>query len=130
MTFPTIVESNVASTEEIRKLYARCVSLWGIHAQEDMVKEECAELITAISHFQRGRVDQEKVLGEIIDVLFTVGELVYIHGFEQHEMKHAMDYKISRTIERAEKSEKRLAEQTKFKGELNEQSEKAGNRSI
>jgi NTP pyrophosphatase (non-canonical NTP hydrolase) len=116
MKFPNVVESKTATSEDIRKLYARCLAMWGVNAQENMLKEECAELIVAISHFDRGRNGQDEVLEELCDVLFMIGEILYLYGFTREEMLRAMDEKITRTFDRVAESEKKLAETSAFKG--------------
>ena len=115
MTFPIVVESNVVTPDELRKLYARCIAAWGVRLQEDMAKEECAELIVEISHAQRGRSSEENIIEEVADVLFTVGQLIYMYGFTADELKEAVDVKVVRTSELLQKFEHNLAEQTKFK---------------
>lgn len=115
MTSEVVVQSDILTPTEMRQLYARCVSLWGIRDQEDMLTEECGELIVAINHHRRGRVLPSRVLEEIADVLFMVGEVMYIHGFTTQDLKLMVDTKILTTTDRVIASEKKLSEQSKFR---------------
>jgi phosphoribosyl-ATP pyrophosphohydrolase len=96
MIVPPLIGNNDQSSEELRRLYATCVSNWGIRDQQDMAQEECGELIVAINHERRGRVPSEKVLEEIADVIFMCDELMYIYGFEDAELARALRTKIDR----------------------------------
>ena len=105
MLVTPILEHNIEASTELRSLYARCISAWGIRDQEDMTQEECGELIVAINHHRRYRVPPEKILEEIADVLFMCDEEMYIHGFTHDELKRALKEKIARTKERVAKHE-------------------------
>ena len=48
---------------------------WGLDSQLDQTIEECAELIIAIRHFRRGRVQWHVVAEELADVSLCVSEL-------------------------------------------------------
>lgn len=48
---------------------------WGIDKQVDILTEECAELIQALSHFKRGRCKLQHVAEEIADVELTMGSV-------------------------------------------------------
>ncbi|MEE0816119.1 MAG: hypothetical protein U0M13_10705 [Desulfovibrio fairfieldensis] len=54
---------------EFRKVCEAAVKKWGLDAQLLQTQEEAAELIVAISHFRRGRVNSKKeVLEELADM--------------------------------------------------------------
>jgi NTP pyrophosphatase (non-canonical NTP hydrolase) len=99
MIVAPLIEDNDHSSEELRRLYARCVSAWGIRDQEDMVQEECGELIVEINHLRRNRADPEDVLKEIADVVFMCDEAMYMYGFTRDQLKRALEYKIARTTD-------------------------------
>ncbi len=63
-----------------REIYAKTVSKWGEQAQYDQTIEECAELIVALQHLARGKVDKDAVLSELADVFLMVGQLTYMFG--------------------------------------------------
>ncbi len=56
-------------------LYVQAVKLWGEASQRLMVIEECAELIHAICKGFRGRVGDDEVLGEAVDVQLVLNQL-------------------------------------------------------
>ena len=113
MLVTPILEHNIEASTELRSLYARCISAWGIRDQVDMAQEECAELIVALNHERRHRVPSEKVLEEIADVLFMCDELMYIYGFGKDELKRELKKKIERTEERVTKYESIVARDQK-----------------
>lgn len=72
-------------------LYREAVEYWGKRRQMRMVQEECAELISAVSHFLRS-VERERcwrnsgldnLIEETADVLNMVEQLRYMVGPEQ-----------------------------------------------
>jgi NTP pyrophosphatase (non-canonical NTP hydrolase) len=77
------------------------IKTWGEEAQLELAQEECAELIVAINHFKRGRVDAYKVAEEIADVYLMCQELALIVGEEKVEQ--VIKDKIARTRERINK---------------------------
>ena len=64
------------------RLYQATLNKWGEDAQYDQAVEECAELITALKHFRRGKVDQQAVIDEIADVTLMLGQLTWMFGTE------------------------------------------------
>lgn len=63
-------------------LYQAALEKWGEAAQFDQAVEECAEMIAAIKHFRRGKVNEQAVIDELADVLLMVGQMVYMLGEE------------------------------------------------
>ncbi|MFK5927107.1 MAG: antitoxin [Desulfuromusa sp.] len=66
----------------MKQLYQATLDKWGEDAQYDQMVEECAELITALKHFRRGKVDQQAVIDEIADVTLMLGQLTWMFGTE------------------------------------------------
>ena len=66
----------------MKQLYRATLDKWGEAAQYDQMVEECAELITALKHFRRGKVDQQAVIDEIADVTLMLGQLTWMFGTE------------------------------------------------
>ncbi len=64
------------------QLYQATIDTWGIDAQYEQMVEECAELIAALKHFQRGKIDRQKVIDELADVSLMVGQLTWMFGQE------------------------------------------------
>lgn len=77
-----------------REIYAKTISKWGEQAQYDQTVEECAELITSLQHFARGKVDKETVVNELADVFLMVGQLAYMFGEDQ--LSAAVEKKIAK----------------------------------
>ena len=53
---------------EKKELYKKAYQLWGVSSQLDFMIEECSELVVAIQHWKRDRVNDGKVAEEIADV--------------------------------------------------------------
>jgi NTP pyrophosphatase (non-canonical NTP hydrolase) len=58
--------------------------------------EECAELIAALKHLRRGRVDEDAVAEELADVYLMVGQLTYMLGEERVAI--AVERKVGRLL--------------------------------
>ncbi|MDX2494426.1 MAG: antitoxin [Desulfuromusa sp.] len=67
----------------MEQLYQATLAKWGEEAQYDQAVEECAELITALKHFRRGKVNQQAVIDELADVTLMLGQLTWMFGTEQ-----------------------------------------------
>ncbi|SEA00021.1 hypothetical protein SAMN05660420_01019 [Desulfuromusa kysingii] len=65
---------------DIQSIYQKTISQWGKEAQYDQMVEECAELITALKHFRRGKVNQQVVIDELADVTLMLGQLRWMFG--------------------------------------------------
>ncbi len=82
------------------RLYQATLNKWGEDAQYDQAVEECAELITALKHFRRGKVDQQAVIDEIADVTLMLGQLTWMFGTELVEASVQKKLKkLSRLLE-------------------------------
>ncbi len=64
-------------------IYKKTIAKWGEEAQYDQAVEECAELITALKHFRRGKVNQQTVIDELADVTLMIGQLSWMFGNER-----------------------------------------------
>ena len=67
-------------TMEHEEIYRATLAKWGEEAQYDQAVEECAELITALKHFRRGKADAAAVVAELADVTLMLGQLSYMFG--------------------------------------------------
>lgn len=76
------------------QIYKRAIKKWGESAQLDQAIEECAELVAAIQHYRRGKVEKSVVLHELADVYLMVGQLAYMLGEE--ELNAEVENKISK----------------------------------
>ncbi len=70
---------------DMQLIYKKTISRWGNDAQYDQMVEECAELITALKHFRRGKVNQQAVVDELADVTLMLGQLTWMFGTERVE---------------------------------------------
>lgn len=69
----------------LEQLYQATIDKWGEEAQYDQAVEECAELIAALKHYRRGKIDQQQVVSELADVSLMLGQLSWMFGKEQVE---------------------------------------------
>ncbi len=69
----------------MEQLYQATLDKWGEEAQYDQAVEECAELIAALKHFRRGKVNQQAVIDELADVTLMLGQLTWMFGTGQVE---------------------------------------------
>lgn len=67
------------------QLYQATIDKWGVEAQYEQMVEECAELITALKHFQRDKADKQTVINELADVTLMIGQLTWMFGSQQVE---------------------------------------------
>lgn len=68
---------------ELEQLYQATINKWGEDAQYDQAVEECAELIAALKHYRRGKIDKRAVIDELADVSLMLGQLCWMFGQEQ-----------------------------------------------
>ncbi len=66
-----------------KELYQQTLVLWGEQAQYDQAAEECAELIAALMHYRRDKVNSQQVIDELADVTLMVGQLTWMFGEQQ-----------------------------------------------
>ena len=86
----------------MEQLYQATLEKWGEEAQYDQAVEECAELITALKHFRRGKVNQQAVIDELADVTLILGQLSWMFGTEQ----------VDKSVEKKLKKLNKLLEST------------------
>ena len=81
----------------IEELYKMAIRKFGAEAQERQAVEECAELITAISHKQRDR--EHNIEEEIADVEIMLEQLKIINNCHD-KVKSIKSFKIKRLYNR------------------------------
>ena len=90
----------------MEQLYQATLEKWGEEAQYDQAVEECAELIAALKHFRRGKVDQQAVIDELADVTLMLGQLTWMFGTEQvEESVQKKLEKLSRLLESSDQQQ-------------------------
>lgn len=73
---------------------------YGLKAQLNQLQEECAELITAISHYMRGRDNEHKEIDEeMADVKIILKQIEYLLD-NKKEVKEVYKSKMQRELER------------------------------
>ena len=75
-----VAPQNTVKEMEEKLLLQKAVSVYGTIAQTDMAIEEMGELIVAINHYRRGRVEMDAVKEEIADVMIAMKQLAIIYG--------------------------------------------------
>lgn len=68
---------------QMEQIYQATIDKWGEEAQYDQAVEECAELIAALKHYRRGKIDKQAVISELADVTLMLGQLRWMFGPEQ-----------------------------------------------
>lgn len=66
-------------------IYRATLEKWGEQAQHDQAVEECAELIAALKHYRRKKIDKQTVIDELADVTLMVGQLTWMFGADDVE---------------------------------------------
>lgn len=67
----------------MQDIYKATLAKWGEEAQYDQAIEECAELIAALKHFRRGKIERQAVIDELADVTLMLGQLTWMFGEDQ-----------------------------------------------
>ncbi len=65
---------------ELEPVFRATLATWGEEAQYDQAVEECAELIAALKHYKRRRIDTTQLAEELADVTLMVGQLSWMLG--------------------------------------------------
>lgn len=76
------------------EIYRAAIEKWGEQAQCDQAVEECAELIAALKHYRRGKIDKQAVIDELADVTLMIGQLTWMFGSD--EVDKAIDEKLTK----------------------------------
>jgi len=79
---------------DYEEIYRATIEKWGVEAQYDQAVEECAELITAIKHYRRGKIGKTELLSELADVSLMLGQLTYMLG--ESELEAVLSKKVSK----------------------------------
>lgn len=78
----------------LETVYQATLDKWGEDAQYDQAVEECAELIAALKHFRRGKIDKQALIDELADVTLMLGQLTWMFG--QAEIDAAIKGKLEK----------------------------------
>lgn len=83
---------------------------WGYEEQFGMANEEFGECITAINQFRRGRIDSDKLAGEVADAFIMANQLAIIAG--ESRVQELIEYKLRRLKERLDVYNRRVQPET------------------
>ena len=72
---------------------------YGLESQLDMLQEECAELIQAVSKYRRAKCTDDHLAEEIADVHIMTCQIIYLLDIE-FEANNWVDRKLKRQLER------------------------------
>ncbi|PLX87110.1 MAG: antitoxin [Desulfuromonas sp.] len=75
-------------------VYRATLEKWGEDAQCDQAVEECAELIAALKHYRRKKIDKQAVIDELADVTLMIGQLTWMFG--ANEVEQAVQDKLKK----------------------------------
>lgn len=64
------------------QIYNDAIQKYGIMPQVLMVVEECGELLSALSKFNRSRIEAPEVITELADVSIMVEQMAVYFGYE------------------------------------------------
>lgn len=79
-----------------RSVFRRIIEKYGVKNQVSMVVEECSELILAISHYRRGRVNSDAIIEEIVDVTIMLEQARLIYDPNDERFGEIYKKKIAR----------------------------------
>lgn len=79
-----------------RSIFRRAIAKFGVENQVSMILEECSELILAISHYNRGRVNSSAVMEEIVDLTIMCEQARLIYDPTDTEFGRIYIKKINR----------------------------------
>lgn len=78
------------------KIFRKALETFGKQTQLSVVKEELAELIVAISHYERNRIGALDLMTEIADVRIMLRQLVLMFDINDIQLDAAINNKIKR----------------------------------
>jgi len=91
--------------QEANKLFDRAIKAWGVETQLDMLQEECAELIQAISKKKRGyKNGDQQIAEEIADVEILTAQIKRMYSLND-DVEDVKTHKLHRLRLRLEDAE-------------------------
>ena len=83
-----------------KEILRKAINKWGNSVQLSMVKEELAELIVAVSHWERERIKKDELASEIADVLIMINQLKLMVSVSDYQIDQHRSLKLARLKER------------------------------
>ena len=91
-------------TPEIDKRLIKIAEYYGLASQSNILQEECAELIQAVSKYRRKSepdvFDKMHIEEEIADVEIMITQIKYLMKISNSDIKAIKDSKLERQLER------------------------------
>ena len=84
--------------DEYFEICAKALKHFGAQSQKELLIEECAELIQALQHEKRGRINPEDICEEIADVQIMLNQISLL--YPQRLIHNATERKMSRLKKR------------------------------
>jgi len=81
-------------------LFGRCIALWGIDLQMDMLQEECGELVAVVNQYKRGRVSVYQLAEEMADVSIMLDQISMSVPGLRDSMEATREAKLDRLAKR------------------------------
>lgn len=75
------------------EVFKAALDQWGEEAQVGMCIEEAGEMLTAINHFKRGRIEKSQLIEEFVDVYIMMNQMRWMN---QKLFDEIFDFKIKR----------------------------------
>lgn len=89
----------VGTIEKNEGVFEDCITKFGLESQLNILQEECAELIQACSHYQRGRIvgfgEITEEAADVINMILQIGTVVGLDKIEED-----LEFKLERTKQR------------------------------
>ena len=87
---------------ERERIYNEIINHYGVEAQLNVVQEELAELIVAISKYKRGKSTKtlNNIISEIADCHIMINQLRLMLPISLYEINTEIDYKLNRQLQR------------------------------
>lgn len=89
------------TAKERTELYKKALHDWGIGPQTMMVMEETGEMLNAMGKYDRGRVNEDEVITELVDVWILMEQMAVFFGWNKFQKEK--ERKLERLKERLNK---------------------------
>jgi len=98
---------NILDNKSYSNTLKTATKAWGEKFQQEMVIEECAELILELRHLDRGKSTIGDVMNEVVDVLICCNQIIQDNNLEQF-VESEIHYKMLRLQKRVEANDSEL----------------------
>ena len=88
-----------------KEILKKNIAAHGEYIELQVLEEECAELIQAISKAKRGKLDLDNISEEIADVLICIEWIIDIYNIDKLYIQEWRNRKEKRIVERLNKND-------------------------